>query len=76
MHFNLKSKQKNVDKLPAFLSELNALSDVLAISETKLKPIQLTINIDMQGYISIRKHSSKNSSVVGFHRKENLHYTF
>ena len=61
MHFKVRSIQKSVDKLIAFLSELNILPDVLEISETKLKSNQLTINKDMQGYIFIRKGNSKNS---------------
>ena len=61
MHFNVRSIQKNVDKLLAFLSELNVVHNASEISETNLKPNQLTINIDMQGYIFVRKDSSKNS---------------
>ena len=74
MHFNVRNKQKNVDKLSAFLSELNILPDVLAISKTKLKPNNLTITIDMQGYIFIRNNSSKNFGDVGFFIKENLYH--
>jgi len=38
LHFNVRSIQKNVDNLATFFTELTALPDAIAISETKLKP--------------------------------------
>ena len=37
MHFNVRSMQKNVNELANLLTQLKALPDVLAITETKLK---------------------------------------
>jgi len=74
LHFNVRSTgiQKNVDKLATFLTEVTALPDAIAISETKLKPKQHSINIDIPGYNFIRCDSSKNSG--GFYLKENIDY--
>ena len=47
MHFNVRSIQKNVDELANFLTQLKALPDVLAITETKLKPDQVHTNIKL-----------------------------
>ena len=41
MHFNVRSIQKNVDELANLLKQHKALSDVLAIMETKPKPDQV-----------------------------------
>ena len=50
MHFNVRSIQKNVDLLANLLTQLKALPNVLAITETKLKPDQAHNNINLEGY--------------------------
>ena len=74
MHFNERSIQKNVDELANLLSQLKALPDVLAITETKLKPDQVHTNINLEGYTFIHSDSEKLSGGVGFCIKKSLNY--
>ena len=66
LHFNVRSIQKNVDKLANLLTQLKALPDVLAMTETKLKPDQAHININLESYTFIHSDSKKHSGGVGF----------
>ena len=61
MHFNVRSIQKNVNKLANLLTQLKALPDVLAITETKLKPDQEHTNINLESYTFIHSNSEKNT---------------
>ena len=61
MHFNVRSIQKNVDKLVNLLTQLKALPDVLAMTETKLKPDQAHTNINLESYTFIHSNSEKNT---------------
>ena len=53
MYFNVKRIQKNIDELVNFLKQLKALPDVLAMTENKLKPDQIHIDINLEGYAFI-----------------------
>ena len=66
MHFNLRSIQKNVDELANLLTQPKVLPDVLATTETKLKPDQIHANINLESYKFIHSDSEKHSGGVGF----------
>ena len=57
IHFNVRSLQKNIDKLSHSLSDLNHKPDVVAVSETKLKENMIHSNIELDGYQSIHRNS-------------------
>ena len=74
MHFNVRSIHKTLDELANLLTQLKALSDVLAITATKLKPDQVHTNINLEGYTFIHSDSEKHSGGMGFYIKKSLSY--
>ena len=57
IHFNVRSLQKNIDKLSHYLTDLNRKPDVVAVSETKLKENMIHSNIELDGYQFIHRNS-------------------
>ena len=53
MHFNVRSIQKNFDQVLMFLTELQKLPDIIALTEIKLSPNQIPTNIDLEGIASL-----------------------
>ena len=74
MHFNVRSLQKNVDKLTTILADFSETPDIIAISETKITYGQLLVNVDIVGYDLIRCNSVTRAGGVGFYIKQNLTY--
>ena len=50
MHFNMRSLQKNIDKLITLLANLSETPDIIAISETKITYGQPIVNVDITGH--------------------------
>ena len=48
MHFNMRSLQKNIDKVIALLANLSETPDIIAISETKITYGQPIVNVDIR----------------------------
>ena len=67
IHFNIRSLQKNVDKLTHYISQFRKLPDVIAITETKLRSEAFYMNIDIAGYNFIHSDSYTNAGGVGFY---------
>ena len=63
-----------MDEQANLLTQLKALPNVLAITETKLKPDQLYTNIDLKGYTFIHNDSEKHYGGVGFYIQKSLNY--
>ena len=74
MHFNVSSIQKNFDQLSMILTELQKLPDIIALTETKLSPNQIPINIELEGYEFVHCDSSFKSESVGFYIKKAITY--
>ena len=74
IHFNIRSLQKNINKLTHYLSQLHKLSDVIAITETKLQNDTIYNNIDIAGYNFIHADSLTKAGGVGFYIKNSLSY--
>ena len=74
MYFNVRSVPKNVDELANLLTQLKALRDVPAITETKLKPHQVHTNINLEGYTFIHSDSEKQYGGVDYNIKKSLNY--
>ena len=74
IHFNVRSLQKNIDKLITFLAEFSEKPDIIAISETKIKCGQPLLNVNISGYSFIHCDSVTNSGGVGFYIKQTLIY--
>ena len=62
IHFNVRSLQKNIDKLLHYLTDSNRKPDVVAVSETKLKE-----NI-------IHRNSHTSAGGVGIYVKSSISY--
>ena len=50
IHFNIRSLQKNINKLTHYISQFHKLPDVIPITETKLQNDTIYNNIDIAGY--------------------------
>ena len=74
MHFNVSSIQKNFDQLSMILTELQKFPDIIALTETKLSPNQIPINIELEGYEFVHCDSSFKSESVGFYIKKAITY--
>ena len=74
IHFNIRSLQKNIDKLFHFVSQLKNSPDIIAITETKLNKSKICFNIDLTGYKFIHSDSCTKAGGVGFYIKSSLPY--
>ena len=74
MHFNTRSLQKNIDKLTHYILQLKKLSDIIAITETKLKKDELQTNIGINGYNFIHSDSDSQAGGVGLYIKNSISY--
>ena len=74
LHFNVRSLQKNIDKLITLLVTFSETPDIIAISQTKLTYGQPLLNVDITGYDFIHCISITKAGGVGFYIKQNLSY--
>ena len=74
IHINIRSLQKNIDKLTHFISELGKSPDVIAITETKLNKNRIHSNIEINGYNFIHSDSETNAGGVGMYIKKSISY--
>ena len=74
IHFNIRSLEKNIDKMSQYLSELKRQPDVIALTETKLKD-NICGNIKLAGYKFIHVNSPTLAGGVGFYVNEKLKYS-
>ena len=74
MHFNIRSLQKNIDKLTHYILQLQKLPDIIAITETILKKDELQTNIGINGYNFIHSDSDSQAGGVGLYIKNSITY--
>ena len=74
MRFNIKSLQKNIDKLTYYILQLQKLPNIIAITETKLKKYELQTNIVINGYNFILSDSDSQAGGVGSYIKNSITY--
>ena len=74
IHVNIRSLQKNIDKLTQYILQLKKLPDVIAITETKLNKDLIYNNIDIDGYNFVHSDSTTNAGGVGFYVKNFLSF--
>ena len=72
LHINIRSINKNLERLEELLVELGKLPDIIAISETKL---QAKFNFCLNGYNFIQNNSSTKAGGVGMFIKNHMNYT-
>ena len=75
VHFNIRSLQKNIDKMSQYLSELEKQPEIIALTETKLKENYISGNIELPGYKFIHVNSSTLAGGVGFYIKEKIKFS-
>ena len=75
LHFNIRSLQKHIDELSAYLANFNNQPDIVAISETKLREGKINHNIDIYGYNFIHADSATCAGGVGLYTKNSLMYS-
>ena len=75
IHFNVRSLQKNLDKLTNYILQMKKLPDIIAITETKLTKNQIVVNINIEGYNFIHSDSSSRAGGVGLYIKDSLTFT-
>ena len=75
IHFNVRSLQKNLDKLTNYILQMKKLPDIIAITETKLTKNHIVVNLDIEGYNFIHSDSSSRAGGVGFYIKDSLTFT-
>ena len=71
LHINIRSLNKNFEKLEELLSVLGKMPEIIAISETKLNSNLKTF---LPGYTFIHNNSSTNAGGVGMFIKDTLSY--
>ena len=74
IHFNVRSLQKNIDKLSHYLTDLNRKHDVVAVSQTKLKENIFHSDIELDGYQFIYRNSHTSAGGVGISVKSSISY--
>ena len=75
VHFNIRSLQKNIDKMSQYLSELEKQPEIIALTETKLKENYIRGNIELPGYKFIHVNSSTLAGGVRFYIKEKIKFS-
>ena len=68
IHFNVRTLQKNFDKLTNYILQMKKLPDIIAITETKLAKNQIVVNIDIERYNFIHSDSSSRAGDIGLYR--------
>ena len=71
MHLNIRSLNKNIDKLEEFLLELGKLPEIIALFGTKLKNSLLYF---LDGYKFIQANSDTNAGGVGLFIRNNINF--
>ena len=71
LHVNIRSLNKNIDKLEELLLELGKLPDIIALSETKLKN---SFSCFLDGYKFIQSNSDPNAGGVGLFVRNNINF--
>ena len=71
LHINIKSLNKNFEKLEELLSVLGKMPEIIAISETKLNS---NLKTSLPGYTFIHNNSSTNAGGAGMFIKGTLSY--
>ena len=74
MHFNMRSLQKNIDKLITLLANLSETPDIIAILEIRITYGQPIVNVDITGYDFIYCDSITKAGGVGLYVKQTLPY--
>ena len=72
IHFNLRSLQKNIDKLSDYLAGFKNQPEIIAISETKLREGYTNRNIELEGYTFLHSDSRTQAGGVGIYIKNSL----
>ena len=75
IHFNLRSLQKNIDKLCDYLAGFKNQPEIVAISETKLREGYINRNIELEGYTFFHSDSKTQAGGVGIYIKNSLQYS-
>ena len=71
LHVNIRSLNKNFEKLEDLLTQISNLPDIIAISKTKLNN---KLNFGLHGYNFIQNNSKTKAGGVGMFIKENINY--
>lgn len=74
IHINIRSLNKNVDKLHNLITNLVSQPDIIAITETKIKNEKLGFNVDLENYDFIHSDSPTNAGGVGLYIKKSIKY--
>ena len=75
LHINIRSLNKNLDKLEDLLENMKHSPDLIAISETKLKNHHDLNIVSLPGYIFINSNSTSFCGGVGLYIKQGLSFT-
>ena len=75
IHFNIRSLQKHIDELTTYLFGFKNQSEIIGISETKLREGNLNRNIDLEGYDFVHSDSKTFAGGVGICNKNTLRYS-
>ena len=75
MHLNVRSLQKNIDKLSLYVAQLKRKPDIIAVSETKLGINRVHENNELSGYNFIHRGSLTNAGGVGIYINKNISFT-
>ena len=74
LHLNIRSLNKNYDKLYDFLQSLLYLPDIVCLSESRIKK-QPLVNINIPGYSFVNVAPLRNAGGVAMYVKNGLKYT-
>ena len=75
IHLNLRSLQKNIDKLSDYLAGFKNQPEMAAISEIKYREGCINRNIELEGHIFLHSDSRTQAGSVGIYIKSSLHYS-
>ena len=70
-HFNVRSLQRNIDRLVEIIHSLDSLPSFIAISETRFKSDPL-VNIELEGCRFLHTPTVFNAGCVGVYYSEDL----
>ena len=75
LHFNIRSLQKHIDKLSAYLANFKHQPDIVSVSETKICEGKINCNIDIYGNNFFHADSATCAGGVGLYIKNSLTYS-